>query len=55
MAEDPFTVVPAAVIEMNELFNTLVAGGFTEGQALSLLAKLILEHKQQEETKGGDN
>jgi len=35
------SVLEDSAIRLNELFNTLVSGGFTEDQALSLIAKMI--------------
>jgi len=39
---DP-TQLQQAAVGLNEFFNSLVASGFTEDQALTLLAKWVIE------------
>jgi hypothetical protein len=40
--EDPLSALRQEAVGLHEMFNTFVMGGFTESQALELIAKIIV-------------
>lgn len=47
--KQPIGVLLTAAIALNELFTSFIAGGFTEEQALRLLAEIIKKPREQNE------
>ena len=43
MSEEPLTVAAEAAAATHELFQTLVASGFTESQAIQFVVRLMIE------------
>ena len=49
MPQDPMTAFAEGAIGMHEMFVCYVAAGFTEGQALRLMAEILAAHQRQAE------
>lgn len=44
---DPFTSLASGLVQMHELFLNLIAGGFTENQAIKILIGLVQNNQSQ--------